>query len=124
MNTLAFNYTFLGRHAEAVKLGEEALARSKARLGSDHPATLTRMELLAFSYSNLGRSAEALKLFEEALALMKAKLGADHPNTLQTLMNLADGYSHSAGMPRRSSSARRAWRGTRPGSGPTTSGRS
>ena len=56
---------------------------SKAKLGPDHPDTLTSMNNLADSYDALGRHADALKLREETLALRKAKLGPDHPDTLR-----------------------------------------
>ena len=82
MNNLANGYSALGRHAEALKLREETLALRKAKLGPDHPDTLTSMNNLANSYPALGRHAEALKLHEETLALRKAKLGPDHPDTL------------------------------------------
>ena len=62
MNNLAVSYAALGRHAEALKLREETLALRKAKLGPDHPDTLTSMNNLAVSYAALGRHAEALKL--------------------------------------------------------------
>ena len=65
------SYAALGRHAEALKLHEETLALQKARLGPDHPDTLTSMNNLAISYAALGRHAEALKLHEETLALRR-----------------------------------------------------
>ena len=79
MNNLAYSYHALGRHAEALKLREETLALRKAKLGPDHPDTLTSMNNLATSYYALGRHAEALKLHEETLALRKAKLGPTTP---------------------------------------------
>ncbi len=93
MNSLAISYGDLGRHAEALKLHEEVLALTKARLGPDHPDTLMSMSNLAIGYSALGRHAEALKLREETLALRKAKLGPDHPDTLESMYNLAISYA-------------------------------
>ena len=93
MHNLAVSYDALGRHAEALKLNEEALALRKAKLGPDHPDTLASMTSLANSYTALGRHAEALKLREETLALMKAKLGPDHPETLGSMHNLAISYA-------------------------------
>jgi tetratricopeptide (TPR) repeat protein len=92
MGSLARSYYALGRHAEALRLREETLALMKARLGPDHPVTLTTLNDLALSYQALGRHAEALKLREETLALRKAKLGADHPDTLASMNDLADSY--------------------------------
>ncbi len=93
MNGLASSYAALGRQAEALKLREETLAMRKAKLGPDHPDTLTSMNNLANSYDALGRQAEALKLREETLTLRKAKLGPDHPDTLTSMNNLAISYS-------------------------------
>ena len=92
MNNLANSYCDLGRHADALKLYEETLALQKAKLGPDHPDTLTSMNNLANSYADLGRHADALKLHEETLALRKAKLGPDHPDTLTSMNNLAISY--------------------------------
>jgi tetratricopeptide (TPR) repeat protein len=92
MDRLAVVYTGLGRHADALKLNEELLARRKAKFGSDHPVTLLGMHNLAASYAALGRHAEALKLREETLALRKAKLGSDHADTLTSMGSLADSY--------------------------------
>jgi hypothetical protein len=49
MMNLAVSYVDLGRHADAVKLQEETLALQKAKLGPDHPDTLTSMNNLAYS---------------------------------------------------------------------------
>jgi tetratricopeptide (TPR) repeat protein len=92
MHHLAKSYADLGRHADALKLREETLARRKARLGPDHPDSLASMSNLANSYARFGRAADALKLREETLALYKAKLGPDHPDTLRSMNNVAVSY--------------------------------
>ncbi len=94
MNSLANSYSALGRHAEALKLNEEALALKKARRGPDDPDTLVSMNNLANNYHDLRRHAEALKLYEEVLALRKARLGPDHPDTRTSLDRVAEGYSY------------------------------
>ncbi len=78
-----------GRLDEALKVREETLALMKARVGPDHPNTLTSMHNLAYSYASLGRHGDALKLHEETLALQKAKLGPDHADTLFSVSDLA-----------------------------------
>jgi tetratricopeptide (TPR) repeat protein len=93
MYSLANSYTVLGRHAEALRLREEALARQKVRLGPDHPETLRGMNGLACTYADLGRHGEAVDLYEQTLALQKAALGPDHPDTFQTMYNLANRYA-------------------------------
>jgi tetratricopeptide (TPR) repeat protein len=90
MGNLASNYYALGRHADGLKLYEETLALMKAKLGADHPDTLTCMSNLATNYYALSRYADALKLHEETLALRKAKLGPDHPDTLKSMGGVAE----------------------------------
>ena len=86
-------YYRLGRHADALKLREETVARMRAKLGPDHLRTLVSMNNLALSYSALGRHADALKLNEETLALRRAKFGPEHFHNLETAANLALCYS-------------------------------
>ena len=64
----------------------------KAKLGPDHPDTLTSMNNLAMAYQDAGKLDLALPLFEETLRLRKAKLGPDHPDTLTSMNNLAMAY--------------------------------
>jgi serine/threonine protein kinase len=92
---LAVAYFGLGRHAEALALNEETLARRKAKLGPDHPDTINSMQNLAISYYKLGRYAEAVRLYEDTLALLKANPDADEHTAQATLLctsNLALGY--------------------------------
>jgi tetratricopeptide (TPR) repeat protein len=94
MHLLANSYTDLGRHAEALQLREETLARWKASLGHDRPgALLTIKHNLAVSYNSFGRYNEALQLLEETLSQQKALLGADHLDTLWSMANLACSYA-------------------------------
>jgi tetratricopeptide (TPR) repeat protein len=94
MHSLAVSFYDLGRYADALKLGEETLARTKARFGPDHPDTLLRIPIVAAGYLRLARHAEALELLREALPRMKAKLGPHHPVTLDSMHNLS--LSHDA----------------------------
>ncbi|OBS15388.1 hypothetical protein FPOA_13777 [Fusarium poae] len=76
--------------------GREAICGSdetrKAKLGVDHPDTLTSMANLASTYRNQGRWEEAEKLFVEVMETSKAKLGVDHPDTLTSMANLASTF--------------------------------
>ncbi len=58
------------------------LRLAKAKLGPDHPNTLTVMFNLAAIYRDAGQLEKALPLVEETLKLRKAKLGPEHPDTL------------------------------------------
>jgi tetratricopeptide (TPR) repeat protein len=96
MNNLARAYHDSGQLAEAVLLFEEALQKSLAKLGPDHPQTLTNMGNLAVAYMTSGQPAKAVPLCEDTLKKMKAKLGPDHPNTL-TCMNILAGAYRASG---------------------------
>jgi eukaryotic-like serine/threonine-protein kinase len=82
----------LGEYGKAVVLLEKARATFQAKLGREHPSTLTSMNNLAGAYQDAGKLALALPLYEETLKLRKAKLGAEHPDTLTTMNDLAVAY--------------------------------
>ncbi len=92
MNNLALGYHSAGRLDEAVPLLEETLPLRKAKLGDEHPSTLTSMNNLAAGYYSAGRLDEAIPLLKETLGLCKAKLGDEHPDTLNSMNSLANGY--------------------------------
>ena len=89
MNNLAGRTRPPGSCDQALPLFEETLKLVKAKLGPDHPDTLTSMNNLASAYQAAGKLDQALPLFEETLKLRKAKLGPDHPDTLISMNNLA-----------------------------------
>jgi tetratricopeptide (TPR) repeat protein len=92
MNTLAVAYQAAGKLNLALPLFEETLKLQKAKLGPDHPDTLTTMNNLALAYKVAGKLDLALPLYEETLKIQKAKLGPDHPHTLTSVGNLAKAY--------------------------------
>jgi tetratricopeptide (TPR) repeat protein len=99
MNNLAASYRDAGQLDRALPLLEETLKLTKAKLGADHPTTLTSMNNLAAGYYAAGQLDRAVPLWEETLKLYKAKLGADHPVTLATLTNLACAYQYAGRLP-------------------------
>jgi len=81
-----------------VPLFEETVEKQKAKLGPDHPDTLTSMNNLALAYQDSGQLAKAVTLSEETLETRKAKLGRDHPDTLTSMNNLPPvGHDRSQG---------------------------
>src|SRR5262249_39740620 len=76
------------RFDKGIPLLEDLVKLQKARLGREHPGTLTSMLGLALGYQNTGRLDEALPLYEEALKGYQAKQ-ADSPEMLDTLRRLA-----------------------------------
>ncbi|KAF8644345.1 hypothetical protein AX14_009430 [Amanita brunnescens Koide BX004] len=83
----------VGSWDEAEKLEVDVMNARKAKLGSDHPSTLTCMVNLASTYRHQGRWDEAEKLEADVMNARKAKLGPDHPDTLTSMVNLALTYS-------------------------------
>ena len=69
MNNLAVAYQAAGKLDLALPLYEETLELRKAKLGPDHPDTLTSMNNLAMAYQAAGKLDLALPLFEETLEL-------------------------------------------------------
>jgi hypothetical protein len=67
MSKLAGYYDRLGDSGRAAKMGEECWRTRKAKLGADHPHTLTSMSKLAGYYDRLGDSGRAAKMGEECL---------------------------------------------------------
>ncbi len=93
--TLGESQVGLGYPKKAIVLFEKARATYAAKLGHDHPDTLTSMNDLAVSYAAAGQHERALKLREETLALRKAKLGPDHRDTLRSMDSLASSYYYT-----------------------------
>ena len=89
---LGVAYIHAGRAAAAIPLLEPALKLQEARLGPDHPHTLSARNNLAAAYEDAGRTAEAIALYEATLEVIGSKLGPDHPNTLTVRTNLAAAY--------------------------------
>jgi hypothetical protein len=60
-----------------------------AKLGADHPDTLTTKNNLALIYQAQKRYDLAEPLFSEVVEASRRKLGAAHPDTQQRIRNLA-----------------------------------
>ncbi|KAJ9492707.1 hypothetical protein VN97_g479 [Penicillium thymicola] len=109
ISMLATAFWFGGRWKEAeplqvqvmetrkAKLGEDhpdtltmqVMETRKTKLGEDHPDTLTSISNLALTFWNQGRLEEAELLGVQVMETRKAKLGEDHPDTLTSISNLA-----------------------------------
>jgi serine/threonine protein kinase len=90
--TLGQTYLYLGDPKRAILHLKRARELRNAKLGADHPATLTVMNDLAMAYQEAGRASDAVRLMKETLTLQRARLGADHPETLNSMNNLAAAY--------------------------------
>ena len=70
---LASKYHLRGWHADALKLNEALLSFCKAKLGPDHPETLSTMKDIAISLFFLNRGTEALLLIDDCLKRTEGK---------------------------------------------------
>jgi tetratricopeptide (TPR) repeat protein len=89
LNRAALHYQAARKFDRALPLFEEALALRKARLGSDHPDTLSSMNNLARGYQAAGELDRALPLWRELVDRWKRKAGADSPQYARVLVLLS-----------------------------------
>ncbi len=93
---LGSSLTGLGNAALGITLLTRSDQTRTARLGPDHPDTLTTRNNLAVAYLTVGRASKAIPLFEATLKARESKLGPEDPDTLHSRDNLASAY-YSAG---------------------------
>jgi tetratricopeptide (TPR) repeat protein len=89
-----------GNIPDAIASATAAAELAAARLGFDHPNTLTSHNTLAAAYLAAGDLRRAIPLYETTLADRERVLGRDHRDTLGSRNNLAAAY-RSAGDVRR-----------------------
>jgi tetratricopeptide (TPR) repeat protein len=82
----------VGKFPEAIALYERVRDARIAKLGPDHPGTLTTLNNLAATYWQAKQLDKSVPLFEDVLKRKEAKLGRQHPDTQQTLANLGVNY--------------------------------
>jgi tetratricopeptide (TPR) repeat protein len=82
MNNLATGYHDAGQLDRALRLYEQVLQARRAKLGDDHPGTLTSMCNLAAVFRDNRQFDRAIPLYEQALKAQRATRGEDHPSTL------------------------------------------
>ena len=94
--TLGDTYHALGHFEESEKHLSRSVQLRTAKLGADHPDTLTSKQSLADLYRHLaalfrdqGKSDRAETLLKEVLNARTARLGADHSDTLTSKNSLA-----------------------------------
>jgi tetratricopeptide (TPR) repeat protein len=92
MGNLGTAYREAGMLDLALPLLEETVKRCTAKLGADHPHTLTSMANLAAGYQDLKDLKRALPLLEDTHRRTVKKHGPDHPQTLRITSDLATAY--------------------------------
>ena len=81
------------RHEESVKIGEEAVAKSKSVFGKGHHLTLGIMGSLALSYNSLGRFQEAASMAEDWVEKSVKQFGPNSFTTIRAMHHLAIIYN-------------------------------
>lgn len=87
---LAFVFTNLGRHAEAVALYTESVEQGRLAFGPASVQVADRLSPYASALWFAGERERALGVYEEALTIRRATQGAEHPDYAFTLANYAD----------------------------------
>jgi tetratricopeptide (TPR) repeat protein len=85
----------LGRVAESVRIGTQALSNFEATLGPQHPRTAAAASNLADAKRAAGDRLAAERLYRRALRIDEQALGATNPETLNDVKNLADFLSET-----------------------------
>jgi predicted Zn-dependent protease len=87
--SLAVNYRDAGRLDEAIALFDDGLARSRAKLGPNHPVTLYGLNELVEALRGAQQFERAAAVCRELLSARSRKLPADHPSRTSVLAKLA-----------------------------------
>ena len=74
---------------EAEQLFREGLEQCQAKMGPEHPQSLSSMGNLAGLLKEKGDLEEAETLFRQSLEHRRKQLGETHPDTLASMHNLA-----------------------------------
>lgn len=80
----------VGKNAEAVEVGEEALAMNREFFGNDHLETAHALNQMASSLRDAGRAEEAIPFVEEGLAIRRRAFEGAHVEIAASLGNLAN----------------------------------
>jgi CHAT domain-containing protein/Flp pilus assembly protein TadD len=93
----AFALYQAGKSAEAIPLGQQALAIREKLLGPDHPDVAMVLDGLGSLYEKEGRYSEAEPLYKRALTIREKAFGPNHRDhflVAQSLNSLAVLYDH------------------------------
>jgi hypothetical protein len=83
MSSLASAYSALGRHQDALVMGEKALELRRRVLPKNHLSTCISCLNVGVSYFKLGDLHRALPFAREALRMLQATLPPSHPHVKQ-----------------------------------------
>jgi eukaryotic-like serine/threonine-protein kinase len=95
LRTVGNTYGGVGEYQRSIGFLQRTVALYRAKLGPDHPLTLSTMIELAEAYESSGRVDLALELLEKTVNLMRTKLGPSHPETLTGMNILAIAYGNA-----------------------------
>ncbi len=92
---LAYNYTLLGRYAEAAPLFADALEIERANPGVDRADTIVTLNSYSLFWFDQGSFDKAADLAKEACDLAVQQYGRENRETLASMNNLALAYDRS-----------------------------
>jgi serine/threonine protein kinase/tetratricopeptide (TPR) repeat protein len=92
MADLAVNYSWLGRHGDAIALYLRILENRTKTLGTDHPETLTNEQNLVAAYDAAGQYDKSIPLAEQLLEKQRTICGPTNSRTMATMYILALSY--------------------------------
>jgi serine/threonine protein kinase len=90
--TVGNTYRALGEYQEARRHLQRSVDLRTARLGNEHPDTLTSKHDLADLYREQGKYDDSEELFHEVIRARQRRLGEDHADTLTSKNSLAVAY--------------------------------
>jgi tetratricopeptide (TPR) repeat protein/predicted Ser/Thr protein kinase len=92
LNSVGAAQYHIGRYDASLASLREALSRTEAQLGPEHPAMATVLTNLGSTYEARGDEEAAIDHYERALAIREAAYGPAHPSLATTLINLGTVY--------------------------------
>jgi serine/threonine protein kinase len=92
MDSLAAEYTWMGRHPEAISLRVSLLEIRKSTHGPNHPETLECVAGLAVAYRDAGQCDISVRILEQLLDKQRSVLWSQHAATFNTMHDLAINY--------------------------------
>jgi tetratricopeptide (TPR) repeat protein len=79
----------IGKYTAAYEMLRKAVRTREAKVGMEHPCTLTSVNVLASVLHSQGKYEEAEEMSRRALSGREKELGKEHPDTLSSATNLA-----------------------------------
>jgi tetratricopeptide (TPR) repeat protein len=89
---LAQNYTYTGKHQEAIDMCNKAIKEFQSDLGEGNQQMLGSLEIIGLAYWALKRPKDAMKCFEKVLEHRRKVFGEQSYESLRVMRDLSDLY--------------------------------